>query len=689
MDKKSTILVHFRMTSTTPSDDTDPTQFSQPARTSLLRTYSIAEVSDLEQTLATPAAKLHVRFNRMRCSTREEALTLLAAHPNMDGFEVRPHEQLSDVLVIPRRPPHESLAPLLQLEALKIHGPERFAQRKSRGLPSHELFVDRMCAEAVLKGADIYITGVRGASHGVDAGHLCCVYADLHGVLLRGAACDQHGLHGMRLLGIGTCCVPRAALFREASGLACRMSHIVDGDLPSLAGVLDGIIYHQTLPSLTAAHVLGAGPGDKVLDMCGAPGSKTTHVASNFLWDAPGSLLVTCERNHGKLAKLARLCNEDFGLRCVRPLRADTTKMDTTAGPAASPTPNEAADAGEAAAVGANAGGDDLHHSVAADQDGHRGKGAVVGGSAEDQEGRSHVSKPDHPQRFAEIRAAKQRRKAEQRARERQRCAVEKQRLLAQADDSAAAATAAGEGAGPIDGSDRRAADDEDDEEGAPAVPATSSGVGGISGYAEGSFDKVLLDPPCSALGLRPKLLQAVTARGGSVCGSQAAYQRREPASRPFNPRPACERSLCFAQHQSLSRLLPSRQPPLLSVHLPCAWMPPSIFHFGRVPARSREDAQGGRHPGLLHVHSHARGERGAGGERPPPLLMPASRARAAEGRPRGAAWTGPGRWPKAHGAALRACRAGVRGVLLGQVCKGGGVRRRGRRDWVIQYPLA
>ena len=119
------------MTSTTPSDDTDPTQFSQPARTSLLRTYSIAEVSDLEQTLATPAAKLHVRFNRMRCSTREEALTLLAAHPNMDGFEVRPHEQLSDVLVIPRRPPHESLAPLLQLEALKIHGPERFAQRKS------------------------------------------------------------------------------------------------------------------------------------------------------------------------------------------------------------------------------------------------------------------------------------------------------------------------------------------------------------------------------------------------------------------------------------------------------------------------------------------------------------------------------------------------------------------------------
>ena len=131
MDKKSTILVYFRMTSTTPSDDTDPTQFSQPARTSLLRTYSIAEVSDLEQTLATPAAKLHVRFNRMRCSTREEALTLLAAHPNMDGFEVRPHEQLSDVLVIPRRPPHESLAPLLQLEALKIHGPERFAQRKS------------------------------------------------------------------------------------------------------------------------------------------------------------------------------------------------------------------------------------------------------------------------------------------------------------------------------------------------------------------------------------------------------------------------------------------------------------------------------------------------------------------------------------------------------------------------------
>ncbi len=49
------------------------------------------------------------------------------------------------------------------------------------------------------------------------------------------------------------------------------------GDLPSLSGVLDGVLYVQTLPWLTVAHGLGARPGERVLDMCGCPGSKTTH----------------------------------------------------------------------------------------------------------------------------------------------------------------------------------------------------------------------------------------------------------------------------------------------------------------------------------------------------------------------------------------------------------------------------
>lgn len=34
-----------------------------------------------------------------------------------------------------------------------------------------------------------------------------------------------------------------------------------------------------------------------------------------------------CERNHGKLEKLRSLCEDNFGLRCVTPLRADSTSL--------------------------------------------------------------------------------------------------------------------------------------------------------------------------------------------------------------------------------------------------------------------------------------------------------------------------------------------------------------------------
>lgn len=44
--------------------------------------------------------------------------------------------------------------------------------------------------------------------------------------------------------------------------------------------VLRGVLYPQDLPSVAAARLLGAAPGQRVLDLCAAPGSKTTHIAA-------------------------------------------------------------------------------------------------------------------------------------------------------------------------------------------------------------------------------------------------------------------------------------------------------------------------------------------------------------------------------------------------------------------------
>ena len=41
-----------------------------------------------------------------------------------------------------------------------------------------------------------------------------------------------------------------------------------------------GLLYVQTASSMIPAKVLGPDAGDHVLDMCAAPGSKTTHIAA-------------------------------------------------------------------------------------------------------------------------------------------------------------------------------------------------------------------------------------------------------------------------------------------------------------------------------------------------------------------------------------------------------------------------
>ena len=39
-------------------------------------------------------------------------------------------------------------------------------------------------------------------------------------------------------------------------------------------------LFAQHLPSALASHVLAPGPEDRVLDMCAAPGGKTTHIST-------------------------------------------------------------------------------------------------------------------------------------------------------------------------------------------------------------------------------------------------------------------------------------------------------------------------------------------------------------------------------------------------------------------------
>eukprot|EP00210_Caulerpa_lentillifera_P001758 g1688.t1 len=78
----------------------------------------------------------------------------------------------------------------------------------------------------------------------------------------------------------------------------------------------------QNLPSIVTAQVLDPKPGWIVLDMCAAPGGKTTAIAE--LMQNTGSVFAL-DRTHKKVKRIADLANE-LNLTCIYPYKLDATK---------------------------------------------------------------------------------------------------------------------------------------------------------------------------------------------------------------------------------------------------------------------------------------------------------------------------------------------------------------------------
>ena len=75
-------------------------------------------------------------------------------------------------------------------------------------------------------------------------------------------------------------CTDRNDMLVSAKGLAVQVDERVCGDAPPLSGLLPGVFYAQHLPSIVAAHALDARQGQMVIDLCAAPGGKTSAICS-------------------------------------------------------------------------------------------------------------------------------------------------------------------------------------------------------------------------------------------------------------------------------------------------------------------------------------------------------------------------------------------------------------------------
>nr|XP_043624205.1 rRNA (cytosine-C(5))-methyltransferase NOP2C isoform X2 [Erigeron canadensis] len=223
---------------------------------------------------------------------------------------------------------------------VKGSGPHDIQYEYQQGRPPKEIIVSRKCAEAVLRGAQVYIPGILACSAHVEVGDKVAVSVGIEqpgrdggwaigitrGIVLQGLKTDPQYLEREGLyIGQGITTMSRAGIFRDLSGLGVDMTERVFR-LTSFNELLKGDIFLQNLPSIITAHVLDPQQGERILDMCAAPGGKTTAIAS--LMKDKGQVIAV-DRSHNKVLEIHNLAAE-LGLNSIRAFKLDALKSVNT-----------------------------------------------------------------------------------------------------------------------------------------------------------------------------------------------------------------------------------------------------------------------------------------------------------------------------------------------------------------------
>lgn len=81
-----------------------------------------------------------------------------------------------------------------------------------------------------------------------------------------------------RFIGTGISTLSRDEIFRNTDGLAVNVKNRLVGDSPSFNGLPSQYFYVQNYPSVMVGHILNPEESETIIDMCCAPGGKTTHL---------------------------------------------------------------------------------------------------------------------------------------------------------------------------------------------------------------------------------------------------------------------------------------------------------------------------------------------------------------------------------------------------------------------------
>ncbi|KAF3336646.1 putative methyltransferase NSUN6 isoform X2 [Carex littledalei] len=288
------------------------------------RAYGADHFSRISSALTRPSCYSSIRVNTLKTST-EDVKKKLIKYLHETNFAKE-----DSTSCITQNPALENVLYIWGT------GPHEISYDRQPDEPIKEIIVSRKCAEAVLRGAQIYVPGVMACSSHVEEGDKVAVSVAtekptdtggwaigitrgtvLHGIPSDVQYEDRHGLY----IGEGIALMSRAGIFRAKEGVAIEMTNRVYR-LPSFNDVLEGEIFLQNLPSIITARVLDPQPGEKILDMCAAPGGKTTAIA--LLMKDQGEI-IALDRSHNKVMNIKKLADE-MEIKCIKAYKLDALK---------------------------------------------------------------------------------------------------------------------------------------------------------------------------------------------------------------------------------------------------------------------------------------------------------------------------------------------------------------------------
>lgn len=179
----------------------------------------------------------------------------------------------------------------------------------------------------IFVGAHIFGPGVLAMQSNTKIDDIVNVYADLEGLCKKGTSTVYESDQKM-FIGIGHVRMQRFQLYSSSScsaGIAVEMIETIS-TVPSIGNIdnylPDGLALLQNFPSIVCARVLAPEPDEIILDMCAAPGNKTTHIAQ--LMNDSGTLFAL-DKSKNRITTLKN-CVEHFGIKCVQCFSFDATK---------------------------------------------------------------------------------------------------------------------------------------------------------------------------------------------------------------------------------------------------------------------------------------------------------------------------------------------------------------------------